>query len=59
MLYMSLVRNIFCKSRIPGDNKCNCNANNNELSNKPIMPNESFTFSYDDKLGLELEFNRR
>lgn len=50
----------FGKSRIPVDNKCpHCNTNNNELSNMPIMHNESFTFCYDDKRGVELEFNRR
>jgi|SRR6476619_950507 predicted Zn-ribbon and HTH transcriptional regulator len=49
----------FGKSRIPIDNKCpQCN-NNNGLSSLPIMANESFTFGYDDKRGVELEFNRR
>ncbi|MFL6461607.1 MAG: hypothetical protein ACJ71J_11800 [Nitrososphaeraceae archaeon] len=33
--------------------------NNNELTSFPIMPNESFTFNYDGKLGVELEFKPR
>ena len=36
-----------------------CNANNNELTSFPIMPNESFTFIYNDKQGLELGFKPR
>ena len=48
------------KTRIPTENKCpQCNANNNELSSFPIMPNESFTFIYNDKRGVELEFKAR
>jgi hypothetical protein len=34
-------------------------ANNNELTSFPIMANESFTFDYDDKRGVELEFKPR
>ncbi len=42
------------------DNNCpQCNANNNELTSFPIMANESFTFDYDDKRGVELEFKPR
>jgi hypothetical protein len=29
-----------------------CNANNNEFTSFPVMPNESFTFDYNDKLGV-------
>ncbi|HEX2014640.1 MAG TPA: hypothetical protein VLA68_05365 [Nitrososphaera sp.] len=29
------------------------------LSSFPIMPDESFTFSYDMKHGIELDFGRR
>jgi predicted Zn-ribbon and HTH transcriptional regulator len=48
------------KTRIPTENKCpQCNANNNELSSFPILPNESFTFIYNDKRGVELEFKAR
>jgi hypothetical protein len=36
-----------------------CGTNNNELSSFPIMPNESFAFSYDAKRGLEIEFKPR
>ena len=52
----------FDKTRIPRENKCpQCNAinNNNEFSSFPIMPNESFTFDYNDKRGVELEFKAR
>ena len=45
----------FDKTRIPRENKCpQCNANNNELSSFPIMPNESFTYNYNEKRGVEL-----
>jgi hypothetical protein len=50
----------FDKTRIPADNNCpQCNANNNELTSFPVMSNESFTFDYNDKLGVELEFMSR
>jgi hypothetical protein len=50
----------FDKTRISRENKCpQCNANNNELSSFPIMSNESFTFIYNDKRGVELEFKPR
>jgi predicted Zn-ribbon and HTH transcriptional regulator len=50
----------FDKIRIPVDDNCpQCNANNNELTSFPIMSNESFTFDYNDKLGVELEFMPR
>lgn len=29
------------------------------LSSFPIMPDESFTFSYDDRRGIEMDFGRR
>jgi hypothetical protein len=48
------------KTRIPGENRCpQCNANNNELTSFPIMSNESFTFDYNSKRGVELEFQPR
>jgi hypothetical protein len=47
----------FDKTRIPVDNICpRCNANNNELTSFPIVSNESFTFDYNIKRGVELEF---
>jgi predicted Zn-ribbon and HTH transcriptional regulator len=50
----------FDKTKIPRENKCpQCKANNNELSSFPIMPNESFTYNYNDKRGVELEFKPR
>jgi hypothetical protein len=52
----------FDKTKIPIDNnncpQCNPN-NNNELTSFPIMSNESFTFDYNDKRGVELEFKLR
>jgi hypothetical protein len=50
----------FDKTRTPVDNTCpQCGANNNELTSFPIMSNESFTFDYNDKHGVELEFKAR
>ncbi|MFL6458366.1 MAG: hypothetical protein ACJ71G_15545 [Nitrososphaeraceae archaeon] len=50
----------FDKTRIPRENRCpQCDANNNELTSFPIMSNESFTFDYNDKCGVELEFKPR
>ena len=60
MRQMSLGCNYFDKNRIPDRNTCPlCGNNNNELSSFPIMPNESFIFSYDVKRGLEIEFKPR
>ena len=48
------------KSRISADNTCpQCGANNSELSSLPIMSNEAFTFDYNGKRGVELEFRPR
>jgi hypothetical protein len=50
----------FDKTRMPVDNTCpQCGANNSELTSFPIVSNESFTFDYNDKRGLELEFRPR
>jgi hypothetical protein len=50
----------FDKTRLPYENRCPlCETNNTELSSLPIMPNESFAFSYDAKRGLEIEFKPR
>ena len=50
----------FDKTKIPIDNNCpQCNANNNELTSFPVVSNESFTFDYNDKRGVELEFKPR
>jgi predicted Zn-ribbon and HTH transcriptional regulator len=50
----------FDKTRIPIDNNCpQCSANNNELTSFPVVSNESFTFDYNDKRGVELEFKPR
>ena len=50
----------FDKTRIPGENRCpQCDANNYELTSFPIASNESFTFDYNDKRGVELEFRHR
>ena len=45
---------------VPIDNICpGCSVNNNELTSFPIMSNESFTFGYNEKRGVELEFKHR
>ena len=50
----------FDKTRIPVDNICpRCNANNNELTSFPIVSNESFTFDYNGKRGIEFKFKLR
>jgi hypothetical protein len=50
----------FDKNRLPSENMCPlCGTSNSELSSFPIMPNESFAFSYDVKRGLEIEFKHR
>jgi hypothetical protein len=57
----------FDKTRVPKDNNCpeciRSNDNNDnddiELSSFPILSNESFTFHYSDKTGVELEFKPR
>jgi hypothetical protein len=48
----------FDKARITIDNNCP-QCNNNELTSFPIISNESFTFDYNDKRGVELEFKPR
>jgi hypothetical protein len=49
------------KTRIPGENRCpQCDANYNELTSFPIASNESFTYNYNDKHGIEeFEFKPR
>jgi hypothetical protein len=50
----------FDKTRTPVDNACpQCGANNNELTSFPITSNEAFTFDYNDKHEVELEFKPR
>ena len=50
----------FDKSRIPMDNICpEYRANNSELTSFPIMSNESFTYNYNDRCGIEFEFKPR
>jgi hypothetical protein len=42
------------------DSNCpQCNANSNQLTSFPIALNESFTFNYNDKRGIEFEFKPR
>ena len=46
----------FNNIRISVDNNCpQCNANSNELTSFPIASNESFTFVYNDKRGVQME----
>ena len=50
----------FDKTRLPIDNKCpECYNTTTTLSSFPIMSNESFTFDYDEKHGVELKFMHR
>jgi hypothetical protein len=50
----------FSNARLPTDNNCpQCNANSNQLTSFRIASNESFTFDYNDKHGVELEFKPR
>jgi hypothetical protein len=44
----------FDKSRLPTEKCPMCL--NTEMSSFPILPNEAFTFNYNDKRGVELEF---
>ena len=56
---MSLVcSTYFDKSRLPTE-KCIICLNRKMSSFLPILPNESFTFNYDDKRGVELVFRPR
>jgi hypothetical protein len=47
----------FDKSRLPTE-KCPTYLKM-EMSSFPILPNEVFTFNYNDKRGVELEFRPR
>jgi hypothetical protein len=47
----------FDKSRLPIE-KCSI-CLNREMSSFPILPNEAFSFNYNDKRGAELEFRPR
>lgn len=44
----------FDKSRVPNDKCPNCG--NTAISTFPILPNEEYTFNYNEKRGIELEF---
>jgi hypothetical protein len=48
----------FDKSRLPTE-KCPVCLNEVEMSSFTILPNEAFTFNYNDKRGVELEFKPR
>jgi hypothetical protein len=48
----------FDKSRLPTE-KCPICLNRKMSSFVPILPNEAFTFNYNDKRGVELEFRPR
>ena len=45
------------KSRVP-DDKCSI-CGNTSISTFPILSNEEFTFDYNEKCGIELEFGFR
>lgn len=48
----------FGKHMLPAENRCPY-CLQTELSSFPILPNESFIFSYNEKRGIELRFNPR
>ena len=48
----------FDKSRLPTE-KCPMCLNVEMSSFLPILPNEAFTFNYNDKRGVDLEFRPR
>jgi len=43
---------------VPAEDRCP-NCLDTELSSFPILSNESFTFDYDEKRGVELNFDSR
>jgi len=46
--------------KLADNNNCpQCDANSNELTSFPIALNESFTFDYNDKRGVEMGFKTR
>ena len=48
----------FSNTRIPTDNNCpQCDAYSNQLTSLPVASNELFTFGYNAKRGVEMEFN--
>jgi hypothetical protein len=47
------------KSRLPRDNTCSQCSTVDEFSSFPILSNESFTFDYNHKRGVQLEFKSR
>ena len=50
----------FSNRRLPLANNCpQCNANSNQLTSFPIASNESFTFNYNHKRGIDFEFKPR
>jgi hypothetical protein len=46
------------KQMLPAESRCP-RCLQTELSSFPILPNESFTFSYNEVRGVELKFNSR
>jgi hypothetical protein len=48
----------FGKYMLPAENRCPY-CLQTELSSFPILPNESFTFNYNVKRGIELKFHTR
>jgi hypothetical protein len=45
------------KARLPTDNKCQQYSNIEMLSSFHVLPNELFTFDYNEKRGVELELS--
>jgi len=48
----------FTKLMLPAEDGCP-HCQNTELSSFPILPNQSFTSNYSEKIGIKLEFKTR
>jgi len=48
----------FTELMLPVEDRCP-NYQNTELSSFPILPNQSFTSNYNEKIGIKLEFKLR
>ena len=51
--------NKLCRQKVLGTSNLCPNCNQDQLSSFPVMPNDSFTYSYSKKRGIELNFGIR